>query len=115
MDGNKLSFEVDVDVDGQKIRAQATATIDGDEMTIISEYAGDYDSGTSTAKAKRSVRAADVVGQWKLRFDTPDGYRKEPTLTLTREKKKLRATFTDTDGESFPVTRVQLKGNLLST
>jgi hypothetical protein len=114
LEGNKLTFQIDLEIDGARIHADATATIQGDEMKIVAKYSGDEGPGTSTATAKRSVRPGDVVGQWKLTFETPDGYLLQPTLAITREKQKLKATYTSKDGQTDPVKSVELKENQLT-
>ena len=63
--------------------------------------------------AKRVVGAADVIGTWQLRFETPNGNVMEPTLKISRDGKKLKGTFVSERGER-ELDNLTIKDNQLS-
>ena len=44
--------------------------------------------------------AADITGQWKAEFTTPDGSARQSTLTFKQEGEKLTGTVASTRGEA---------------
>lgn len=114
-------------LEGDKISFKVTRSFNDNEFTV--HYSGklvdnDKIAGSSTLdlgngpqefdwNAKRTVLAEDIVGDWKLKFETPRGVA-EPTLTLKMEADKLGGIYHSTLFGDLPLKDVELKDGKLT-
>jgi hypothetical protein len=112
LEGNKLSFAVTREFNGNYFDVAFAGELDGD--TIKGNTTMDIGGETREFEwlAKRSVEPADVVGSWKLLLDTPNGPF-EPELKITEEGGKLKGTYSSVFGE-IEAKDLTLKDNKLS-
>ncbi len=112
VDGEVVSFMVKVQLE-QTVTVNFTGKLNSDVLE------GKITAKTSEGErefpweAKRTVEAADVVGAWDLRMDTPDGQTLKPVLTLTNNSGKLAGSYAAGDGKTIEVQDVALKDNKL--
>jgi hypothetical protein len=116
----------DATIEGDKLSFQVTRSRNDQEFTVVYEGTVSDEGITGTTKAnfggesrefewtaKRVVGAADVIGTWKLRFETQNGNVMEPTLTLSKDGKKLKGEFVSERGQR-ELDNVAIEDNQLS-
>ena len=112
IDGQEVTFAV-------KVQLEKTVTVN-----FNGKQNGDLLEGKIVAKtsegerefpweAKRSVEAADVVGAWELRIETPDGKTLKPVLTITNNNGKLAGSYAAEDGKTIEAQELAIKDNKL--
>ncbi len=127
--GAGLSDPVKIDdgkIDGDTISFNVTRRLNDNEFTIAysGELAGDKITGDSEMdfgngarefpwNARRVVTADDVVGNWKLKFETQNRVI-ESSFTLAKDGDNLMGTYHSTMFGDNPIKEIELKDNRLS-
>ncbi len=112
---DQVSFGFKFEREGREIEVTFEGQIKGDGVdgTIMWETADD--SGDFDWSAKRSLKAEDVVGTWKLRIELPDGNVLMPQIKLNLDdKKKLSGEYQAGNPDwEFKVAEIAVKDNRL--
>lgn len=112
LEKDQLSFTTLRDINGNEFEIAFNGQVKPDE--IVGKVALDFGQAQEFDwNAKRAVEADDVVGEWILRLDTPNGV-VEPKLTIMKgEKDALKGNYVSVFGEREP-KNLTLKDNQLS-
>ena len=112
LEKNELSFTTLRDINGNEFEIAFKGQVKEDE--IVGKVTLDFGQVQEFDwNAKRGVEVDDVLGEWTLRLDTPNGV-VEPKLTITKgDKDKLVGKYVSVFGEREP-KNLTLKDNQLS-
>lgn len=113
IDGDEVSVSFPVEYDGLKLNVQLIGVIKGDDLAGSANVTGSGVSEQLAWRAKRSLRASDVVGTWALEIDTPEGTNSSELVVDMTAGKKLTAKLKGTRGEFVEVDDLLVKDNRL--
>ena len=112
VDGNDVTLDVSLDLDGITLAVTFTGTVDGDTMKGTAAY--DLDGQAGELPFEGSRVKTSVVGKWEL-VATMDGQEIPTTLSITEKDGKLEGAFVGMDGTEGKVEELKLEGDHLST
>jgi hypothetical protein len=113
LDGERLSFQVTRERNGNRSTAKYAGKISGDRIDgkVESNWGGE--ARTRDWVAKREARVRNVTGHWKYTLTTPSGQSYEPVLKLKQDGQKVTGTVAVNEYES-PIEDGQVKGDEVS-
>ena len=114
LDGDKLTFEFEIDFNGTAVELEFAGTVKKDDIdgTVTAIVNGDENEFPWTPK--RSVKLEDVFGKWQIRIETPDGNVLEPRVEITKDGDAAKATYFGQSGREIEVEDLKVKDNDLS-
>lgn len=113
IDGDRISFKVTVNYDGNDWVTQYTGKIKGDEIDGAVVLEVNDQKWDFRWTPKRSVELTDVVGEWRIRIELPDGGALEPTLKIERNGEKYKPRYTSQQGQALEVKNLRVEKNQL--
>lgn len=111
VEGNKVSFTIVPDFDGNKITIEYSGTLKGDKIDgglRVVEFDAELDW-----HASRIVEDVNPAGTWDWSLSTPDGGTMEATLELFLKKEKLSGEFV-ADAWAMELEETKISGNKIS-
>ncbi len=109
LDGDKVTFVLEFDHEGNRVTIAAKCRLQGDRMQAEATYkVASGETGEVQWTAKRTVIDKDVVGQWRLQFTDPNGTEHSPTITIKSVNDRLQAQVEKTDVASCEVANNEL-------
>lgn len=113
LEKDQLTFVARREFNGQKFDVDFEGQLKDDEIVGTVTVALGDEPREFEWNAKRAVEVDDVVGEWNLRLETPNGV-VEPKLTIKKgEKDALSGTYESVFGEREP-KNLALKDNQLT-
>ncbi len=109
VDGDKVSFTVTVELE-QTVKVSFNGKQAGDALQGDISAKTDEGNREFAWDAKRSVDAADVVGAWELKIETPDGNTLKPVLTVSKSGDELTGSY-ENDGKKLEAKKLMVKDN----
>lgn len=112
LEGDTLSFAIELDFGGQPLIAKYSGKIDGDNYTGALEYDISGQIGELDFKAVREGAAgeATLAGDWQITIDA-GGMVLQPTASIRSEDGKLIGTFVADDGQEAELSDLKMDGN----
>ncbi len=104
--GDKLICAFFLPIDGEDTKIQLEGTVKGNKVTGIITADVGGNSLEFDWKAKRALKAGQVVGVWKLRVVSDDGQVYTPTVKINLKDGKLGGTYVTTQIGSFSLKHV---------
>jgi hypothetical protein len=111
--GDKLSFQVTRARNDREFTVVYEGTVSDEAITGLTKANFGGESREFEWTAKRVVGTADVIGTWRFRIETPNGNVREPTLTISKNGKKLKGVLVSERGER-EVENLAIEDNQLS-
>jgi hypothetical protein len=113
MNGDKLSYQVTFTRNDREFTVMYEGTVSDDSITGLTKANFGGEAREFEWTAKRVLVAADVIGTWQFRSETPNGNTRESTLTLSEDGKKLKGALVSERGER-DVDNIAIENNQLS-
>lgn len=88
MDGDKLSFQFDLEFDGNTLELKFTGKVKNDELDGNVNIARGNEGRDFPWTPKRSVALDDVVGKWQLKIEASSDRVLEPTIAIAKNGDK---------------------------
>ncbi|MEZ6063426.1 MAG: hypothetical protein R3C19_24020 [Planctomycetaceae bacterium] len=99
IDGDKLEFRFDVDLEGTKIGLKFDGVIKGEEVNGTVSIDASGQTAEFPWTAARSLEPEDVAGTWSLKLETPDGNTLTPTVKFTVTGDSIKGDYTGLNGQ----------------
>ena len=113
LEGDQLSFRVQREFNDRRVTIDMQGKVSQDAITGTGSFSAGDNSREFEWAAKRAVEAADILGTWNMRIETPDGNLLEPGLTFVKKDGKLMGSYTGRTGE-HEAKKIEIKNNELS-
>lgn len=105
----KFTAKMDLEMDGQPLKVELGGEVTDDDLEglITVDLGGEileFDW-----EAERGLLAADVVGTWELKINSPDGQVFTPKLTIAEKEGKLSGTYDSSEAGKFDLEEVEIE------
>lgn len=115
LDGNKLTFQFDVDYEGMKIVIKFDGTLKDDSVDGKVLIDANGQTQEFPWSAKRTLEEEDVVGTWKILIKTDSDRTLEPELILSKKDGKLTGIYKSKDiNQEFDAKEIKVAHGKLS-
>lgn len=115
VDGKTFKAVTEFERNGQTVTREMTGTFEGDLLkgewktqNGTTTFTGKRKGGSSTAAA-----AADVIGEWDLTIETPNGGKFNPTVAFRKEGNGYAGDVMMGNGNKTPLKSVTMDGDTL--
>ncbi len=114
LDGNAISFLVSREFNGTEFTVDYEGKLADGKIT--GTYTVDFGNGPQEIEwdAERAIAIEDVVGEWSLSFEGPNGQSIESTLTLKKEGEALVGVYHSSFFGDAPMKDVKAEGGKLT-
>ncbi len=107
IDSDQLSLAIQFEMQSRQITGLLEGKIKGDELEGSIEFKTDEGRQQFPWKAERTVEPEDLVGDWDIAIDSPDGaMHSKAAITLVEGKPKV--VVTSQDGSKSTATNVKI-------
>lgn len=106
--GNHLSLRVQFEMQSRDVSGVLEGKIKGDEVDGSIEFKTEQGGQQFPWKAERTVEASDLVGDWNIVIDSPEG-ELESKLAITNVEGELKVMVTSQDGSKTTATNVKIE------
>jgi hypothetical protein len=94
LDGNKVSFSVTRQFNDNEFTIAYDGTVTEESIDGLTKADFGGETREFEWQAKRGLDWVDVLGEWKLTFQTPNGNTVESALRLTKDGEAVKGTMT---------------------
>lgn len=114
LEGNKLTFDLDREFNGQTLSITYTGIVQGDQITgwTLMDFNGS--PRDREWRAERVVELEDLLGTWNLEIEGPDGNTIRSTLTLSRDGDEISGVYVSQFFGESEARNIVLEGDQLS-